>query len=93
VSVADHAQLVAICNLPLAMPEAAAGFVSSASPCMLPLVPGYLAHVSGVSGQERSISGRQDDMSLAPGRDVGRQAALHLRGDHKGRHPPRAASF
>jgi cytochrome c-type biogenesis protein len=27
-----------------------AGFVSFASPCVLPLVPGYLAYVSGVSG-------------------------------------------
>ncbi|HEV8651929.1 MAG TPA: cytochrome c biogenesis protein CcdA, partial [Actinomycetes bacterium] len=28
---------------------AAAGFVSFASPCVLPLVPGYLSYMSGVS--------------------------------------------
>jgi cytochrome c-type biogenesis protein len=31
---------------------AAAGFVSFASPCVLPLVPGYLSYMSGVSGQD-----------------------------------------
>jgi cytochrome c-type biogenesis protein len=29
-----------------------AGFVSFASPCVLPLVPGYLSYMSGVSGQD-----------------------------------------
>ncbi|MFM7623612.1 MAG: cytochrome c biogenesis protein CcdA, partial [Actinomycetota bacterium] len=27
-----------------------AGFVSFTSPCVIPLVPGYLAYVSGVAG-------------------------------------------
>src|ERR671915_598040 len=29
-----------------------AGFVSFASPCVLPLVPGYLSYMSGVTGQD-----------------------------------------
>jgi len=53
-SVAERAQeIVAGGNLLLAMPvAAAAGFVSFASPCVLPLVPGYLSYMSGVSGRE-----------------------------------------
>jgi cytochrome c-type biogenesis protein len=30
----------------------AAGFVSFASPCVLPLVPGYLSYISGLTGQD-----------------------------------------
>jgi cytochrome c-type biogenesis protein len=54
VSVAEHAQaIVTGGNLPAAMLVAAlAGFVSFASPCVLPLVPGYLSYVSGASGQD-----------------------------------------
>ncbi len=37
----------------------AAGFVSFASPCCLPLVPGYLAYVSGVPGSTNSEPGRR----------------------------------
>jgi cytochrome c-type biogenesis protein len=60
-SVAGQAQqLVTSGNLLLAMPVAAtAGFVSFASPCVLPLVPGYLSYVSGVSGQDVEHGGRQ----------------------------------
>ncbi len=60
-SVADQAQhLVTGGNLLLAMPVAAtAGFVSFASPCVLPLVPGYLSYVSGVSGQDVEHGGRR----------------------------------
>src|SRR6266542_1447950 len=67
-SVADHAQqLVTTGNLLLAMPVAAtAGFVSFASPCVLPLVPGYLSYVSGVSGQ---------DVEHGGGRQLGRVVA------------------
>ena len=37
----------------LAMPvAAAAGLVSFLSPCVLPLVPGYLSYVTGLSGEE-----------------------------------------
>jgi cytochrome c-type biogenesis protein len=59
--VGQHAQqLVATGNLLLAMPvAAAAGFISFASPCVLPLVPGYLSYVSGVSGQDVESGGRQ----------------------------------
>ena len=36
---------------------ALAGLVSFASPCVLPLVPGYLAYVSGVTGEGSSSGG------------------------------------
>jgi len=54
VSLAEHAQaIVTGGNLLAAMlVAAAAGFVSFASPCVLPLVPGYLSYVSGASGQD-----------------------------------------
>jgi cytochrome c-type biogenesis protein len=40
-------------NLALAgLISVAAGFVSFASPCVLPLVPGYLSYMSGVTGQD-----------------------------------------
>jgi cytochrome c-type biogenesis protein len=66
-SVAGQAQqLVTAGNLLLAMPvAAAAGFVSFASPCVLPLVPGYLSYVSGVSGQDVEHGGRQVGRVLA----------------------------
>lgn len=41
--------------LPLAL---LAGFVSFASPCVLPLVPGYLGYVSGFASGERAGRGR-----------------------------------
>ena len=66
-SVAQQAQqLVTTGNLLLAMPVAAtAGFISFASPCVLPLVPGYLSYVSGVSGQDVERGGRQVGRVLA----------------------------
>jgi cytochrome c-type biogenesis protein len=53
-SVAAHAQaIVSGGNLLLALPvAAAAGFISFASPCVLPLVPGYLSYVSGFAGRD-----------------------------------------
>ena len=52
-------------NLLLAAPIAfAAGIVSFASPCVVPLVPGYLSYMTGLSGAE--LSGR----SAARGRVV-----------------------
>ena len=45
-AVRDGSLLVAI---PIAM---AAGLVSFLSPCVLPLVPGYLSYVTGMSGQD-----------------------------------------
>jgi cytochrome c-type biogenesis protein len=67
VSAAQQAQeLVTTGNLLLAMPvAAAAGFISFASPCVLPLVPGYLSYVSGVSGQDVERGGRQVGRVLA----------------------------
>ncbi|WP_018157936.1 cytochrome c biogenesis CcdA family protein [Demetria terragena] len=49
---ADPADLVATGALPLAVLLAfTAGVVSCASPCVLPLVPGFLGYVSGLAGQ------------------------------------------
>ena len=46
-------QIVVDGNVVVALAVAAlAGFVSFASPCVLPLVPGYLSYMSGVSGQD-----------------------------------------
>ncbi|MCB1254618.1 MAG: cytochrome c biogenesis CcdA family protein [Austwickia sp.] len=42
---------------------AAAGIVSFASPCVLPLVPGFLGYVTGLSG-----GGARDGYAVAPGR-------------------------
>lgn len=60
-SAGEQAQhLIANGNLLLAIPvAAAAGFISFASPCVLPLVPGYLSYVSGISGQDIERGGRQ----------------------------------
>ena len=50
-------EIVAGGNLALALPIAlAAGLVSFASPCILPLVPGYLGYVSGFAGDGPSTS-------------------------------------
>jgi cytochrome c-type biogenesis protein len=54
-------ELVLSGNLLLALPIAlAAGFLAFASPCVLPLVPGYLAYVSGFTSpvQNRRERGR-----------------------------------
>jgi len=53
-TVGQHAQQIVVSgNLLVALlVAAAAGFVSFASPCVLPLVPGYLSYVSGVSGHD-----------------------------------------
>jgi len=47
----DAAGAITAGALPLAILVAlAAGFVSFASPCVLPLVPGFLGYVTGLSG-------------------------------------------
>lgn len=55
--------MVDAASAPLALAvgvSAAAGVVSFASPCVLPLVPGYLAFISGLSGAaSRSPGGRR----------------------------------
>lgn len=48
----EFAQLILNGQLLIAVPIALlAGLVSFASPCVLPLVPGYLAYVGGMAGQ------------------------------------------
>lgn len=56
----------------------AAGFVSFASPCVLPLVPGYLAFVSGVGlgTAEDGRPGRIADVALPTGAFVAGFAAM-----------------
>jgi cytochrome c-type biogenesis protein len=58
---ADAVSIITSGALPLAVLVAlAAGFVSFASPCVLPLVPGFLGYVTGMSGDtlERRRRGR-----------------------------------
>lgn len=62
--------IASVSNLPLiaALPIAvAAGLVSFVSPCVLPLLPGYIAFLSGATGaiEERSSRGRAVLGSLA----------------------------
>jgi cytochrome c-type biogenesis protein len=51
---------------------AAAGAVSFFSPCCLPLVPGYLSYVAGMSGGENQPARTVDDLQM----DEGRIAAM-----------------
>ena len=59
-SVADaFVETVTDGSLLLAVPVAAvAGLVSFLSPCVLPLVPGYLSFVTGLSGEQLAESQR-----------------------------------
>jgi cytochrome c-type biogenesis protein len=61
-------------SLLLAVPVAvAAGAVSFASPCVLPLVPGYLSYVTGMSAVDAEASAQgADGAEQAPGRIRGR---------------------
>jgi len=60
VSVADtFVQAVTDGSLLVAVPVAAvAGLVSFLSPCVLPLVPGYLSFVTGLSGEQLAVEQR-----------------------------------
>ncbi|GAA4363085.1 cytochrome c biogenesis CcdA family protein [Nocardioides caricicola] len=59
---ADPGQVVAYGPLLLAVPVAmAAGLVSFLSPCCLPLVPGYLAYVTGAGGADAEQRSAADD--------------------------------
>jgi len=49
---------------------AAAGLVSFASPCVLPLVPGYLSYVAGLSGRDLSPATSSASPSAVPAGDV-----------------------
>ena len=42
---------------------AAAGLLSFASPCVLPLVPGYLSYVAGMSGAD-AVEDERDESRL-----------------------------
>jgi cytochrome c-type biogenesis protein len=56
----------------LAMPlAAAAGAVTFLSPCVLPLVPGYLSYVTGMSGVAAQESGRPGGTGAAGGASGG----------------------
>lgn len=58
---ADPGELVAYGPLLLAVPVAmAAGLMPFLSPCCLPLVPGYLAYVTGTAGADA----QQNDLAL-----------------------------
>ena len=53
IATADPGSVVTYGPLLLAIPVAmAAGLVSFLSPCCLPLVPGYLAYVTGTAGAD-----------------------------------------
>lgn len=59
-------ELVAYGPLLLAIPVAvAAGLVSFLSPCCLPLLPGYLAYVSGTAGADAESAGARDGATRA----------------------------
>ncbi len=64
-SVADtFAETALSGSLVLAIPVAlVAGLVSFLSPCVLPLVPGYLSYVTGLSGADLAASGRRGRMA------------------------------
>lgn len=51
---------------------AAAGIVAFVSPCVLPVVPGYLGYVSGLAGQQAVVAGASDGARSA--RRGGRRA-------------------
>jgi cytochrome c-type biogenesis protein len=69
--------LVSSGPLILAVPvAAAAGAVTFLSPCCLPLVPGYLSYVTGMSGLDAEPTGpQQASAALAGARAVGARAA------------------
>ena len=72
---ADPGELVTYGPLLVAVPVAmAAGLVSFLSPCCLPLVPGYLAYVSGTAGSDAQTaqmpSATQRGWIRRPGRAV-----------------------
>jgi cytochrome c-type biogenesis protein len=60
-------QIILSGSLLVAVPLAAlAGLVSFLSPCVLPLVPGYLGYVSGMIGTASSSNPAQNDSSAGP---------------------------
>jgi cytochrome c-type biogenesis protein len=64
---ATFAQMAFSGSMLLAVPvAAAAGLVAFASPCVLPLVPGYLGYLGGMSGA--TVAGRADRSRAGVGR-------------------------
>ncbi len=62
----NFGQVVTDGSLWLSVPLAAlAGLVSFASPCVLPLVPGYLGYVSGLSGSDARHRTRRTILGIA----------------------------
>src|ERR1700761_7534205 len=78
--------LVSSGPLLLAIPvAAAAGAVTFLSPCCLPLVPGYLAYITGMSGADATAGGTAS--ALADGdapAATGTLAAVSTSGDASG---------
>jgi cytochrome c-type biogenesis protein len=69
-------------SLVLAVPVAfAAGLVSFLSPCVLPLVPGYLSYVTGLSGAD--LAGEEEVRREGPGTMTATAPAVRMR--HHGR--------
>jgi cytochrome c-type biogenesis protein len=64
--------------LPAMLVALAAGFVSFASPCVLPIVPPYLAYMSGVSMKELAgeVAVGPDGQAVAIGGDARRRVVL-----------------
>jgi cytochrome c-type biogenesis protein len=61
----DFAQVALTGSLALAIPVATlAGLVSFASPCVVPLVPGYLGYVSGMAGAQDGERGSRPRLVL-----------------------------
>lgn len=76
----------------LAAPVAlAAGLVSFASPCVLPLVPGYLSYVAGMSGAE--VAAEERLAAYGPGAAVQPRSRWGLSGPGRGRVVLGAALF
>ncbi|MBA2559740.1 MAG: sulfite exporter TauE/SafE family protein [Propionibacteriales bacterium] len=68
---AGPGEVVAYGPLMLAVPIAvAAGLVSFLSPCCLPLVPGYLAYVTGSAGADANLSTAAERATTSPSGSV-----------------------
>jgi Cytochrome C biogenesis protein transmembrane region len=62
-------------TLPLPIAAFAAGFVSFLTPCVLPLIPGYISLISGVGLDELRQSGGRVFREDAGREDAGREDA------------------
>ncbi len=73
-------------NLLLALPVALlAGLVSFLSPCVLPLVPGYLSYVTGLSGADLAGQGGGPPRREGPGTALAVEAGGRTGGVRRGR--------